>query len=39
MLPGHLLHAARLALRHPMTGQPLEIHAPLPELFAAIIGQ
>jgi len=39
MLPGHLLHAARLALRHPITGQPLEIHAPLPDLFTAIIGQ
>ncbi len=39
MLPGHLLHAARLALRHPITGQPLEIQATLPELFTAITGQ
>jgi 23S rRNA pseudouridine1911/1915/1917 synthase len=30
-LPRHALHAARLALAHPMTGAPLSIEAPLPE--------
>lgn len=29
-LPRHALHAARLALGHPVTGAPLEIEAPLP---------
>lgn len=29
-LPRHALHAARLALPHPMTGAPLEVEAPLP---------
>jgi 23S rRNA pseudouridine1911/1915/1917 synthase len=29
-LPRHALHAARLALKHPMTGAPLTIEAPLP---------
>lgn len=28
-LPRHALHAERLALPHPITGAPLEIHAPL----------
>jgi 23S rRNA pseudouridine1911/1915/1917 synthase len=36
-LPGHLLHAAALELRHPITGEPLELRSPLPELFAAVI--
>ncbi|MGH9841010.1 MAG: RluA family pseudouridine synthase [Blastocatellia bacterium] len=26
----HLLHAARLSFRHPATGQPMEIEAPMP---------
>ena len=30
-LPRHALHAARLALAHPMTRRPLEITSPLPE--------
>jgi 23S rRNA pseudouridine1911/1915/1917 synthase len=30
-LPRHALHAARLALPHPMTGEALAIDAPLPE--------
>ena len=30
-LPRHALHAARLALAHPMTGAPLSIEAPLPD--------
>ena len=30
-LPRHALHAARLALTHPMTGAPLAIEAPLPD--------
>ncbi len=29
-LPRHALHAARLTLPHPMTGEPLAIEAPLP---------
>jgi len=34
-LPRHALHAARLALSHPITGHPLAIEAPLPEDIAA----
>ncbi|MBX3213066.1 MAG: RluA family pseudouridine synthase [Labilithrix sp.] len=30
-LPRHALHAARLALAHPMSGAPLAIEAPLPD--------
>jgi len=30
-LPRHALHAADLALDHPMTGERLQLHAPLPE--------
>lgn len=33
-LPGHLLHAAALSLRHPITGADLELASPLPALFA-----
>jgi 23S rRNA pseudouridine1911/1915/1917 synthase len=29
-LPRHALHAARLSLRHPVTGLPLVVDAPLP---------
>ncbi len=29
-LPRHALHAARLALAHPITGRPLTVEAPLP---------
>jgi 23S rRNA pseudouridine1911/1915/1917 synthase len=34
-LPRHALHAARLALSHPMTGAPLVIEAPFPPDLAA----
>ncbi|MGB0066390.1 MAG: RluA family pseudouridine synthase, partial [Terracidiphilus sp.] len=27
----NFLHSARLAFAHPLTGQPLELEAPLPE--------
>ena len=30
-LPRHALHAAELSLDHPMTGERLNLHAPLPE--------
>lgn len=30
-MPRHALHAARLALPHPITGAPLDLEAPLPE--------
>jgi 23S rRNA pseudouridine1911/1915/1917 synthase len=33
-LPRHALHAARLALSHPITGAPLVIEAPLPRDMA-----
>ncbi|MGB0678215.1 MAG: class I SAM-dependent methyltransferase, partial [Polyangiales bacterium] len=33
--PRLLLHAERLSLRHPRTGAPLSIEAPLPPLFTA----
>ena len=40
-LPRHALHAARLALSHPITGAPLVIEAPLPrdmaEFWAALL--
>jgi 23S rRNA pseudouridine1911/1915/1917 synthase len=29
-MPRHALHAARLTLTHPMTGDPLVVEAPLP---------
>jgi 23S rRNA pseudouridine1911/1915/1917 synthase len=35
-LPGHLLHAAELRLRHPVTGAALELHSPPPPLFAEL---
>ena len=35
-LPGHLLHAAELRLRHPVSGAPLELHSPPPALFAEL---
>ncbi len=37
-LPGHMLHAASLRLAHPITGAPLELSSPLPELFRNLIG-
>jgi 23S rRNA pseudouridine1911/1915/1917 synthase len=33
-LPRHALHAARLALSHPITGRPLAIEAPVPDDIA-----
>jgi 23S rRNA pseudouridine1911/1915/1917 synthase len=42
-LPRHALHAARLALAHPVTGAPLVIEAPLPadmaEFWASLASQ
>lgn len=38
-LPGQALHAATLGLRHPRTGEMIEISAPLPGYFAKILGQ
>ena len=35
-LPGHLLHAAELRLRHPVTGATLDLVSPYPALFAEI---
>ena len=32
-----LLHAERIAFLHPVTAQPLDLHAPLPEDFAALV--
>jgi 23S rRNA pseudouridine1911/1915/1917 synthase len=37
-LPRHALHAARLALAHPVTRVPLAVEAPLPEDMAAFWG-
>jgi 23S rRNA pseudouridine1911/1915/1917 synthase len=40
--PRQALHAARLSLAHPVSGEPLEVHSPLPEdmreLLAALAG-
>ena len=38
-LPRHALHAARLALAHPITGARLEITAPLPEDLSSFWAQ
>jgi 23S rRNA pseudouridine1911/1915/1917 synthase len=32
-----MLHARRLALPHPTTGEPLVIESPIPEDFAAVL--
>ncbi|WP_018955123.1 hypothetical protein [Thioalkalivibrio sulfidiphilus] len=32
-----LLHASHLSLRHPTTGEALNLHAPLPESFSALL--
>jgi 23S rRNA pseudouridine1911/1915/1917 synthase len=34
-----MLHARRLALSHPMTGQPLAIESPLPADFEALLAR
>ncbi len=36
-LERQFLHATRLALRHPITGEPLEVHSPLPPDLAAAL--
>ncbi len=37
-VPFHLLHAARLHLVHPMTGEVLDLRAPLPLALAEVVG-
>jgi 23S rRNA pseudouridine1911/1915/1917 synthase len=37
--PRLMLHARRLALPHPLTGEPLAIESPLPEDFAALLAR
>jgi 23S rRNA pseudouridine1911/1915/1917 synthase len=37
-LPGQLLHAHRLILEHPVTGERLEAIAPLPAIFPKVLG-
>jgi 23S rRNA pseudouridine1911/1915/1917 synthase len=36
-LSGHLLHAALLRLRHPITGVLLDLSAPLPPQMTAVL--
>lgn len=36
-LPGHLLHAAELHLAHPITGAPLALASPPPEVFWELV--
>jgi 23S rRNA pseudouridine1911/1915/1917 synthase len=36
-LSGQLLHAAELRLAHPLTGAPLDLNSPLPQLFASLL--
>ncbi len=38
-LERQFLHAERLALAHPVTGEPLEVHSPLPEDLRAALGR
>lgn len=38
LLARHALHAATLALRHPRSGEPLEIAAPLPDDLEGVLG-
>lgn len=35
--PRVMLHAERIAFAHPVTGQPLDLHAPLPADFAVML--
>ena len=37
LLPRHFLHAHRLAFAHPITGEPLDLHSPLPADLAAAL--
>ena len=36
-LAGQLLHAERLCITHPITGEAMEFHAPLPDYFEAVL--
>lgn len=36
-LPGQLLHARRLILEHPVTGEPIEAIAPIPPIFSKVL--
>jgi 23S rRNA pseudouridine1911/1915/1917 synthase len=38
-LERQFLHATRLALQHPLTGMPLEVHSPLPPDLAAALAR
>lgn len=38
-IPRHALHAAALSIRHPRTGEPLTVRAPLPPDFLAAMEQ
>lgn len=38
-LPGHMLHAAELRLRHPSSGAALALASPLPAPFAALLDE
>jgi 23S rRNA pseudouridine1911/1915/1917 synthase len=37
-LPGQLLHARRLILEHPVTGEAIAAIAPIPPIFAKVLG-
>ena len=37
LIPRPALHSARMALRHPVTGEALEFTAPLPEDMARLL--
>jgi 23S rRNA pseudouridine1911/1915/1917 synthase len=37
-LPGQLLHARRLILEHPATGEAIEAIAPIPPIFVKVLG-
>jgi 23S rRNA pseudouridine1911/1915/1917 synthase len=37
-LPGQLLHARRLILEHPVTGEAIEAIAPIPPIFVKVLG-
>lgn len=39
MLERHALHARRIVIRHPDTGQPLELAAPLPADIAGVLNE
>ena len=36
--PRVMLHAECIAFLHPITARPLELHAPLPDDFRALVG-